>query len=577
MRTAIVAGTFLALAAAGGADAADDSTDALRRDVASLLAAMGGADPVDGPSPTALVHRICSAGDERLRPFLQETWMATGPSAAGARWRAPLRRLVSFLFGTSRRDPAASEGETAIFEVDGIVRLRRTPGEATARRDEVPWSFGELVEGGTLRKPRAADVRKAVAALAAGTIPQDERPAVAQAVGEACSSSRRSVLDLLSQFDADPSVPWLVTALGWTGSRAVEPALRGRVASLAANSDTPRAALETACRALRHLDRGALAEEIEKLAGNPRDAAMAAAGLDVAASIDLAAIERASDPAARDAALRDLCRHVRDAAGRSRPSGATTARIVRLFTAGLADADDATRETIAGAAEELLFRGSRAVISRSSPATGDGAGRTSVTGECIGPCPDAASVLASMAADLDGGLFVFADGAPSVFDLAGQPDPARARPLRSAVSSPEPAVPLAPGPEPQTVRLRGEVIGPVIRLTLKNEGAGPISVNPAALHCGMAEFTERAVYGGPGGSRTSTNLKLVLGYVNAFVATPAASLVTVAPGGEFGWGVALRGEHRGATHVSVEMAGSFLVRGRPEARPLTEFAETWVK
>jgi hypothetical protein len=596
MRRWTAAATAAALAVfAAGAPAAEDPAAALKGDVDALVKMLddrwGGRDD-GGPSPTARVNRLVAAGDAKLRPVLAEAWRVVTTSSDAERYRNPARQLVRFLYSLAATGGAAAQGDDEILEEDGIVRIRA--GDAVGnfgwkgwngggfgrRTDESAPPFAEVVKGGKLRKASKPDVKKALAALDAGRIAENERYAAAKAIGEACATNKPALQDLLRRQDADPASPWLLTALAWTASPDAERPLRLEIESLAGRVAEGREAaapiLAAACRSLRRLRNDALVEEAAKLTGAPREALLAAAGLDFATALDVAAVEKAPDAAAKDAALAAACRRIVASHGDERASAATLTALVKLLAASAGAADEALRRAVLDAAEALLYAYNRYPI-QSGSSTGDGASesRTTVTGERLGAYPDMASVLASMGKDLAKGDFVFTDERETLlFDMAGGTVRGETKALASDVRSPDST--SAPD-ERSAVRLKGEFVEGGLRLTITNAGAASVAVDPVALRYGTAELTRHEFAGGAGGGKPYRQLALFLGFVRAGVATPADRLVVLAPKAEFTWTAPVRPEHRDADHVSVECYGGFAVRGTPAAAPLGPFLETWVK
>jgi hypothetical protein len=574
---------LMAALRADGAPPAPDPTTALRADVDALVKAMTDASAsTDGPSPTARVNRLVAAGDARLRPVLEGAWRIVTTSADGRPYAAATKSLIRFLYPTAESAKSPTSASVTLVDEDGIVRIRRA--DAASSDDSTP-AFAALLKGAWLRRPSKPDLKKTLEALDAGAVPDGEISDVAKAVGETCGGNKRATADLLARFDAAESVAWPATALAWSSSPDAEPRLRDRVASFALRASKPDAAaaavLAGACRALEHVRRDALVDEIGKLSGAPRDAAVAAAGGDVAMRVDLAAAADGGEPSARNAALAAVCRRIVDARGALRISAATSTELARLFASRVDGVDAPLRASVLAAAERWFFGAVRASTADAATGLAPAAADAKPSVELVGAYPDMAKALASIANDLAAGDLVFADDEePSLFDVvAAKPTVEWAR-LQSDVRSPNPMDGVPPGADgapPPTVQLRGEVYGQWLRLTLTNVGPTAITVNPTAMRYATAEYGVHEIYGGPAGGRTYRRLKLTLGAVRASVATPAFRLRTLAPNERLPWVIDLRHEDRAIDHVSVELYPTFVVRGAPAAPPLMGFSETWVK
>jgi len=584
MRRAAVLSAVV-VAAALVADAAPDDLAPLRADVDALIKALDG-EPVEGPSPTARMFDFNVAGETKTRAVLDEAWrIAT--TVAAARKRGPAtRRLAVFLFPTADAKPAGA-GESDLVEIDGIVRVRRA-GKAP---DAAKTSSAPLLRGANLRRPALPDVKRALAALDAGKVPEGEIDAVAAAVGEAAAKSPDVFRELERRFLADESGGWPMTALAASGADAAQGELTTRLASLAAivakdHGPVDAERLAAVVRALERCRRGAAVEAIagDAWRGRPIDGVhvrldddldpartplLAAAGLDVALRVDLfrtnAFASAGLDEARRalDRSLRTLCMRLIDAGG-APLSAATVVELARGLLPRIDDAETATRPLVLSAAETLLF-GARPV--------GDAAAGL----ERLGPYPDAAKLLATFVKDADSGDVALYDGEPSIFDLAGAP-PAPLVPRLVPDANPTRAADgTAPEQPARRATLTGEIFGQWLRLVLTNVGDGPITVDPVALRCVVAERRTEEIYGGPGAARTSRRLKLTFGALRPPAVVAAARFVKLAPKEALTLVVDLRKEDRAADHVVVELRPAFLVRGRPEAPQLAEFGETSVK
>lgn len=598
---AAVAASACVLVLAADTPAADDPAAALKSDVDALAKMLddrwGGRDD-DGPSPTARVNRLVAAGDARLRPVLADAWKAVaGPTSVGGaeRYRNAVRQLARFLYSLADTGKTAAQGDDELVEEDGVVRIRK--GDPTGgfgwkgwkgggfgrKNDESSPPLADLLKGGKLRKAAKPDVKKALAALDVGKTPESERAAVAKALGEACATNKPGLADLLRRQDADPADRWLMTALAWTGAPDAERPLRTEIESLAprvAEGKTAAAPiLATACWALKRVRRDALVEEVGKLTGPAREAALAASGPDFATSLDLAAIEKASDPAARDALVLAACRRISAADGDARPSPATLTALTKLLAPASASTDATLREAALAAAETLFFAFNRYPIDDGDSSTsGDRETRTKRTGERLGPYPDMAALLASLGRDVDAGDVVFYDeAAATIFDAAPAADAVSGKALFSDVKCPDPRRYDAPAEERAPLKLQGVFVAEGLRLTLTNVGAAPLAVDPVALRYGSAEITTEEFTGSPGGAAKYRQLKLALGFLRTGVATPSARLVVLAPKECYAWTAAVRPEHRGVDHVCVELEGTFSVRGKAPAARIASFDDTWVK
>lgn len=568
MRTRTIAGGVLAalVLVAGGAEAADDPGPALRADVDALVQAIAESRPDDDASPTARVNRLLAAGEARLRPVLEETWYVVTTHSAAEEWRGATRRLVRFLYSFPGPGDGAAGSPAEIVEVDGVVRIRRRaatdgPGEvavapAPPEADTVS-QFRLLVRGGRLRAAARPDLKKAFAALGDDELGDEERAAIARAIGESCAASQQAVRDLTRRFEAESANPWLATALAWSGAPAAE-ALRGQAGAIAgqvAQGKTelaPRLAI--VCRALAHLRRAALVDAIVAMPDAARREAMAAAGTDVATSADLAALAKAPDAAAKRALVEAICRRLRAGVPGPRASGRTLAAIAGILVSSLDSADDALRAEILGAAERV-FHGRSAGV----------------------PCPGVAETLASLAKDLASGDLAFAGSETTIFDVAERVPRGERMPLLTDVRCPDPERVDLADDQRAPVRIRGVLVAQWLRLSLTNASGVAITVNPVALRYATSEYSRQEVYGGPGGDRHYVRLSLRLGCAGPSAVTSADRLVTLQPTESYSWTITLPAEQREADHVCVELTDGIAVRGKPAAPLLTWFLGTWVK
>ncbi len=552
-------GVLAALAlVAGGAEAADDPRPALRADVDALVQALAGTRPREGESPTARVNGLLAAGDARLRPVLEEAWYVVTTRAAGERFRGPVRRLVRFLWSFTDGDVVVPGGEAAIVEVDGVIRIRAVPrsddpGLAARPGDDAPPKFGALVRGGRLRAAARPDLRKAFAALDEKGLGDEERLSVAEAIGEACAATRQAVQDLARRADAEPANPWLLTALAWSGAAVAEPRLRAEIARVVPGRT--RGALAVLCRALDHVRREALVDQIGKMSTAARDEALVAAGLDVATLVHLASLANATEPKLKRALASAICRRIGERRADQPSTGRTLAAIAGILVSSLDAAETAEREEILAAAASFFFGR-------------DGGGA---------PCPGVGDALATIAKDLASDDLAFAGTDTSILGLLDQVETGERMPLLTDVKCPDPGrVELADDVRAR-VRIRGVLVAQWLRLSLTNAGATPITVNPVALRHATAELSRHEVYGGPGVDRAYTRVAVRLGCAGAIAVTPADRLVTLQPTESYSWTVTLDPAHRDVEHVSVELTDGFVVRGKPAAPLLAWFLETWVK
>jgi hypothetical protein len=134
----------------------------------------------------------------------------------------------------------------------------------------------------------------------------------------------------------------------------------------------------------------------------------------------------------------------------------------------------------------------------------------------------------------------------------------------------EPASPL---------RLKAEPIEGGLRLTLSNEGAKPLALDPVALDFVCAEFTPVTVKGVPGGPKEFTYLKLEFGILGGWErwCVPARELKVLAKGQSHSWDVAILPEHRDAGHVSIEFFDRFRVEGPCAAPLLRRLGWSWAR
>jgi hypothetical protein len=563
-------GAFVVVAALAAADAraAGEAAVPPHVDVDALVAllAAGPDDAMaDGPSPTARVVRLVASGDARLRPVLADAWRIATTVPAAADRRDGVKRLVRFLYAIGLPDAPGAW----LVESDGAVRVRRLagdaaepPGPAAAREtDHVPLPFEQAVRGARLRDAPRPDAKRLLAALDSGGVPADEREAVAQALGEQCAPTTALVRELVRRVRADGAEPWTSIALGWTGRPEAEAPLRERVRRISSvlwggGTTVPLAA---ACRGLAHVSPAALDEEIGALEGSVRQTALAAVGIDVATRVDLAAIAAAGDAAARERVVADACRRIVACRGDVSVSGATLSSLAPLLAQHRDDGDALARAVLADAARRLFW-----------PA---GLGVPPARGEDLGPYPSAAARLVALAEDLKDRALAFTDGRASLFEFVAVPPRAEARPLRAAAGGlPSSADRDATG----SFVLTGEVIGPVLRLKLRNVGTLPRFVDRIALRHGVASLVREDGYAGPGAKRGVRRLDITLGVLRA-AATPAERLVSIPAGETYSWGVELRAEDRDVDEITVALADTIAVRGGALGTRLERFAATRVK
>jgi hypothetical protein len=202
---------------------------------------------------------------------------------------------------------------------------------------------------------------------------------------------------------------------------------------------------------------------------------------------------------------------------------------------------------------------------------GTGGVKTSVTGQSVGPYPGIETVLRALNDDLvSGRLKLVRDDDEWTSPRFANQD----RRPRTDVVCPESQ--LAYDGERLALALRGVLTDGTLRLTLTNEGTSPISLNPVALRYGRGEWTTTTIESADG-KRSYTNLMLELGLVRARAAVPASALLVLAPGSAHAWSVAVRPEHRGADHISVQLLPIIAVVGAVDASFVGDFPETWGK
>ena len=573
-RRAVAGALLVAVASAGGARAAGDAPVAPHVDIDALvdLLTAGPDDPAaDGPSPTARVARLVAAGDAKLRPVLADAWRIATTVPAAADRRDGLRRLVRFLYDLGLPDAPGPW----LVEADGAVRVRRAaddspePAAEAAAPDatDAAVPFEVAVKAGRLRAAPKADSKRLLAALDAGSVPAEEHEAVAMALGEQCAGTSALVRELVQRVKAwssaqrTASAAWTATALAWTGRPEAESPLRlhfRNVASTTWGGDRT-GEFASACRALGHLSDAALLDEVGALREGTRERALVASGIDVATRVDLAAIAAADDAAERERIVAAACRRIVQTRGEIRASSATLSALVPLLAQHREDGDALARAVLADAARRLCWP------ERMAPSPPAG-------GEDLGPYPSAGVRLAALAEDMKEGALAFTDGRMSLFAFVPAPARVDVRPLRTAGTGPPPAA----GDRGEPFRLTGDVIGPVLRLTLKNEGTVPRTVDRVALRHGVATLVRQDGYAGPDAKRGVRRLDVTLGVLRA-AATPALRLVTIPPGDTFSWGVELRAEDRDVEQIRVALADTIEVRGQPAALRLAEFAPTRVK
>jgi hypothetical protein len=555
--------------AAADARAAGEAPVPPHVDIDALVAllAAGPDDPVaDGPSPTARVARLVAVGDAKLRPVLADAWRIATTVPAAADRRDGVRRLVRFLYDLGLPDAPGPW----LVEQDGAVRLRRIgvdapeSPEAIAARDgtDAPIPFEVAVGAARLRAAPRPDAKRLLALLDAGGVPEDERDAVAQTLGEQCAATSALVRELVRRVEAESSAPWKATALAWTRRSEAEAPLRARVGRLAraGSGGAEAASLASACRALAHAAPEALDDEVAALEADAREAALSVAGLDVATRVDLASLAAAKDAPARERIVADACRRIVARRGDLHVSGATLSSLAPLLAQHRDDGDALARAVLADAARRLYWPANLAP-------------RPPAGGEDLGPYPSAGARLQALAEDMKDGALVFTDGRASLFEFVTAPPRGEARPLRTAAGVPSSSA-RADAAEP--FRLTGEVIGPVVRLTLKNESTVPRFVDRVALRNGVATLVREDGYAGPDTRRGVRLLDITLGVLRA-ATTPATRLVAIPAGESFSWSVELRAEDRDADQITVALADTIAVRGDVAGTRLERFAATRVK
>jgi hypothetical protein len=599
---------LLAGAAAGPASpaaAAGEEEAAIRRDLSLLVDAAGGVrDDWDAPSPTALARGLLERKEKAVQAALKEGWDAAGvKGSTAAEHELEIGRVARFLYGLD--GPASPDTKTApdkvgfggtlgaVYELQGVVLAR--PGGTGARpkvMGEKGWDkedrpgprlkFEALVGGGKWRRPPKPDARKALKLWDdPGTAKWtgEEKRCLALAAGEACGADPSVLPKLLQRFEEDPNDELTGLAMAWAGAPNAVAALRARIAPLAGRVAEGKEAalplLQRACRGVRRASPEALVEEIGKLAGEAREAAMLGAGFRAAAGILAAEYEKAADPAGRDAAFLTMVRLIRKASFfREMPSPADMPRVVAIFRAMI---ESGTAEE-KGWAEEgscglfyMGFRDGKAGIHMSQNGVSvDG------DGERCGPYPGMAPILRSLDEDMKAGNLAFSEDGTGLFDRVAAPL-AQDGPALTGLKDPKPFGAEAKKDAP--VRMKAEPAAGGLKVTITNAGPQPFAVNPVALHYLTAEYVPVTVGSGSAGARTFTQLTLELGSLGGWSrwTVPSKVLVTVKPGGSWSFEVPLRPDHEKADHVGIEIRDVMRI---PEGSPvavLRSVGSSWVR
>jgi len=593
-----------ALAAAPGPAAGDDAA-ALREDLSTLVRiAQGGIGEHDGPSPTLLAERLLKPGEAKLRPVLQEAWTLAGKKGSRAQDReVALHRVIRYLYGLDA-PPAGPDKDKVSFggtvgtvtEVEGVVVVRyggtgergKVYGEPGWDRDDPKTRppFEAVVKGGRLRKPPRPAASKLLALVEQKKfegLAEEPRASVAMAVGEACGRDSQATPRFLRLCEEDPTNPFLGAALGWCGTRESAAALRARVAPLAARVAQGREAalplLRAACRGLARTDRAALEEEIGRLTGDERMAAMRGGGYRVSLPILLRALKEVADPAARREALARLL----DLVGAlqthfpvpDQPAAADAPALVEALVSGLDPADPELRRAVLQAAYALLYWGFRDGTA-GEHSSGNGVS-VEGDGERCGPYPDEEAMLRRLHEDLGRGDLVLRDVEGGLFD---PPVPELPGDADTPWSGIEPALPMrATASKDAPVHVAAEKTETGLRVTLRNAGRAAFCLNPVAFRYATADCIPLTVKGLPGGTRKFTDLRVQFGAVWEWrpKAVPARVLVLLEPGKTWSFDVALRADHRAVDRISVEMSSWIGVDGAPPAPLLRRLGTAWVR
>lgn len=602
------AAAALLVAASLPAGAADE-TEEIRRDVAALVAAAQGIrEDHDGPSPTRLARRLLERKEKAVQAVLKEAWAAaTAKGSPAAESAVELERVIRFLHGfDGPADPAPKTGKDrigfggtlgAVYESDGVVLARpggtgergKVMGEPGWDRDDgpgTPRKFEALVKGGKWRKPGKPDARKLLQRLDDGSLARladEEKRCFALALGEACGVDAGILPKLLQRFGDDPTDEVLGLAVAGAGAPAAVTDLRSRVGPLAVRVAEGKEAalplLRRICRGLSRTAPEALAEEIGKLSGGAREAAFLGTGFRAAAPVLAAEYEAAADVAGKEAAFFSMVRLIlRASFSREFPAPADMPRVVRIFREMAEGGSDEARRWAEEGAYGLFYMGWRdgeAHLNFSSNEVS-----VEATGRRLGPYPDMRTVLGRLDEDLRAGRIAFGEEGPALFGPTAVEAPGGERGHDRAWSGvPCPIPTWAEATASSPLRLQSERTDAGLRLTLRNEGAAPVALDPVALRYACAEYLPVRVKGAPGGPKEFTYLKLEFGPLGGWKRwrVPAKEIRVLAKGESCSWDVAVAPEHREAGHVSIEIHDEFTVEGACPAPLLRRLGWSWVR
>jgi len=604
MRRRLAIVVVAAVCAPTSAPAQDDEIAAIRRDVDALVRRIEDGPKIDADSPTAIVNRLLSAGEAKLRQVLEEAWrIAAGRAAFGDDRETSVGWVVRFLYGRFERLDYDKDAPPIVC-ADGVVMIR--PNDIGLGFRSGPWppppppTFAQLVENGKLRTPRTPTAEELLADMPEIVARNEFRDACddfARALGEACAADAASIKRLMVLADDARFEPLLLTAVAWTRTPEAVKSLCDklpRLASAALADIDPRAPFEAACRGLVHADRTALPGAIAKMQSTEcQDASWRVVGLDVAEPQFEAWLDAASSESARTAALRRI-----DAILRERGQTPATTSVGRMLSRLIVETvrgDGTTRAAAVGAAEALLGGGRGPHETGGSSNDSSGSRSRESKGEQMHPYPETETALRAWKSDLGAGRIAFVDRRSSAFDEASQPPTVLDPEVLSDVA---PADDLRPAPAPDTapatkfkprvefarpkfsgakLHLRGAFTSEGLTLMLTNVGDAPISVDPVALRYVSAEVMDEKVSATGVESREYRRMSLLFGSTPHATVVDAKELVTLAPGKSFAWTTVVRPQDRGVDHVVVSLTYGIRVHGRPSAPLVTQFGDVWVK
>jgi hypothetical protein len=600
---ALVAAALLSLIAPTRARADDD--DAIRRDVDAFVRRIEDGPQPGADSPTAIVNRLLSADETRLRAVLAQAWKIAGPTGSSGSDRFfSVRWTIRFLFGRVEPEGAGEKHDPALSDV---VRIGPEDGCGSFcgtcnRQNAPPIEFGALVGDGRLRKPTTPRAG-ALVELLAGQRPEEfTRPDdddVVRAIGEACATdapARTRLLEVAASRDPDTR---FILAIAWTRSPEAVRFLRGLLPAAAAGcaggSAAARSTLAAVCRGLAHIDRAQLNAALAALPENQLDGALGAAGLDAAEPFLSSRVDAARQPADVAAAYHRIAVVLASPYGQNKldfvarlgesdappPSAAAAQRMIARCAAALRTSDPAARTEALAAAATLLCDPSR---DTASSGVSCAAYELKSRGDAVSPYPSVEAGLREIGEALAAGHLSVGDRWTSVFDA--EACDREHREFARAKSSVEsqfrgPVGRELDWPDEQQwfpgLRLDGDVVDAGLRLTLTNIGAEAVSIDPVALRCASAEALTEHVVRRDQSAQDYRLLHLLLGTSECAITVDATTLVVIGPGKSYEWTIALRPQDRDVEHVAVSLRYDVRVRGAEPAPLVTAFGSTWIK